>query len=127
MNRPSGPTFLPHRHSERRRPRGHFLDTAAQISVISEQLALQLGLDSNGNGLLDEGDDNYATTELCAAGGTVPALVFTIDEVHACQEGPAKWGTGRRGRTGSPNLQWLVLDIETDEATTLDGGLVQTF
>ncbi len=103
---------------------GNFLlDTGAQISVISEQLALQLGLDSNGNGLLDEGDDNYVTTEsVGGVGGTVPAPVFTIDEVHVPVKKVLPNGElGEEVELVWTNLQWLVLDIETDEATTLDG------
>lgn len=103
---------------------GNFLfDTGAQISVISERLALQLGLDSNGNGLLDEGDDNYVTTEsVGGVGGTVPAPVFTIDEVHVpVRKVLADGELGDEVELVWTNLQWLVLDIETDEATTLDG------
>ena len=79
-------------------------DTGAQISVMSTQLAKQLGLDSNLDGVLDEKDANFARTETVGGvGGTQTVPVFLFDEVHIpTAQGPDLVWT---------DLQWLVLDI----------------
>lgn len=100
---------------------GNFLfDTGAQISVISEHLALDIGLDSNGDGQLDELDDSFVTTETVGGvGGQVTAPVFAIDEVHL----PAtRVASGEEVELVWTDLQWLVLDIATPpDQPRLDG------
>jgi len=100
---------------------GNFLfDTGAQISVISERLAIGIGLDSNDDGKLDEKDDSFVTRqEVGGVGGTVNAAVFAIDEVHV----PVKQvSTGDDVELVWTDLQWLVLDIDTGEGqASLDG------
>ncbi len=95
---------------------GNFLfDTGAQISLISTQTALALGLDSNGDGLLNENDANYRRSEAVGGvGGMAEAPVFAIDSVHLpTNEGDDLVWT---------NLEWLVVDIDTgDGPTHLDG------
>jgi len=85
---------------------GNFLfDTGAQVSVLSEQLAMSIGLDSNQDGLLDDQDANFARWETVGGvGGQIDAPVFLFDEVHVpTEEGPDLVWT---------DLQWLVLDID---------------
>lgn len=100
---------------------GNFLfDTGAQISVISERLAIGIGLDSNDDGKLDENDDSFVTRqEVGGVGGTVNAPVLAIDEVHV----PVKQvSTGDDVELVWTHLQWLVLDIDTGEGqASLDG------
>lgn len=84
---------------------GDFLfDTGAQVSIISSQLAFDLGLDSNQDGVLDEKDANFARQETVGGiGGTSVVPVFLIDEVHIpTDQGPDLVWT---------DLQWLILDI----------------
>ena len=84
---------------------GDFLfDTGAQVSIISSQLAFDLNLDTNQDGVLDENDANFARQETIGGiGGTTTVPVFLIDEVHiASDQGPDLVWT---------DLQWLILDI----------------
>ncbi len=95
---------------------GNFLfDTGAQISVLSKRLALGIGLDSNGDGELDQNDDNYVTSQVVGGvGGQVSVPVFGFDEFHL----PTDSGEDLVWT----NLEWLVLDIATpDQTTSLDG------
>jgi hypothetical protein len=90
---------------------GNFLfDSGAQLSVLSTRLAKEIGLDSNGDGTLNELDANFGRYEVVGGiGGTVAAPVFLFDEIHVpTLEGPDLVWT---------DLQWLVLDI----AEGLDG------
>ncbi|MCA9133515.1 MAG: aspartyl protease family protein [Planctomycetales bacterium] len=90
---------------------GNFLfDTGAQVSILSKQMALQIGLDSNQDGVLDKNDANYARDEAVGGvGGVQTVPVFLIDEVHVpTEQGPDLVWT---------DLQWLVLDIHP----TIDG------
>jgi len=100
---------------------GNFLfDTGAQISVISEDLGIQIGLDTFEDGVLDEKDDSFVTwQQVGGVGGTVNAPVFAIDEVHI----PAKQvSTDDDVELVWTDLQWLVLNIETGEnQPSLDG------
>lgn len=100
---------------------GNFLfDTGAQISVISARLALDIGLDSNGDGQLNELDDAFVTTETVGGvGGQVTVPVFAIDEVHL----PAtRVASGAEVELVWTDLQWLVLDIPTPAGQpSLDG------
>jgi hypothetical protein len=80
------------------------LDTGAQLSVMSETMAFGMNLDSNGDGLLDENDDNFARYETVGGvGGQISAPVFLFDEFHVptTQGADLVW----------TDLQWLVLDI----------------
>ncbi len=90
---------------------GNFIyDSGAQLSVMSTRIATEIGLDTNGDGQLDELDANFARYETVGGiGGTVDAPVFLFDEVHIpTEEGVDLVWT---------DLQWLVLDI----ADGLDG------
>jgi hypothetical protein len=95
---------------------GNFLfDTGAQISVLSERLAIDIGLDSNGDGLLDHNDENFVTTQVVGGvGGQISVPVFGFDELNVITEsGEALVWT---------NLEWLVLDISVPgQDVTLDG------
>jgi hypothetical protein len=79
-------------------------DTGAQVSILSTQMAIGLGLDSNLDGVLDSKDANYARAEtISGIGGSVEVPVFLIDQVHIpTSQGPDLVWT---------DLQWLVLDI----------------
>jgi hypothetical protein len=84
---------------------GNFLfDTGAQVSIISTRMAMELGLDSNLDGELDEQDANFARLETVGGvGGVTTVPVFQIDQVHIpTDQGPDLVWT---------DLQWLVLDI----------------
>jgi hypothetical protein len=84
---------------------GNFLyDTGAQVSIISSRMAMELGLDSNQDGVLDQNDASFARMETVGGvGGMITVPVFLIDEVHIpTDEGPDLVWT---------DLQWLVLDI----------------
>lgn len=84
---------------------GNFLfDTGAQVSILSSRMALELGLDSNLDGKLDENDAQFARMETVGGvGGMTTVPVFLIDEVHIpTDQGPDLVWT---------DLQWLVLDI----------------
>ncbi len=90
---------------------GNFIyDSGAQVSVMSTRVAKEIGLDSNGDGLLDENDANFARFETVGGvGGTITAPVFLFDEVRV----PTQQGVDMSWT----DLQWLVLDI----ADGLDG------
>ncbi len=95
---------------------GNFLfDTGAQISVISEQLAIAIGLDSNGDGQLDQRDENYVTQQVVGGvGGQVSVPVFGFDEFRLPTDSGVElvW----------TNLEWLVLDISVPgQDISLDG------
>lgn len=100
---------------------GNFLfDTGAQISVISERLAVAIGLDSNGDGVLDQNDDAYLTSEtIGGVGGQRSVPVFAIDEVRVPV---TQVSTGLEVELVWTDLMWLVLDIEVGEGQPpLDG------
>ncbi len=85
---------------------GNFLyDTGAQVSILSQRMAFELGLDSNGDGMLDSKDASFAREETVGGiGGQTTVPVFLIDEVHVpTEQGPDLVWT---------DLQWLVLDID---------------
>ena len=92
---------------------GNFLfDTGAQISLISPTLAIDIGLDSNGDGELNEDDDSFVThQQVGGVGGVVNAPVFEIDEVRVPV---TKDSTGEELELVWTDLQWLVLDIHPD-------------
>ncbi|MDY0171020.1 MAG: FG-GAP-like repeat-containing protein, partial [Thermoguttaceae bacterium] len=100
---------------------GNFLfDTGAQISLISEHLAIAIGLDSNGDGVLDQRDDAYLGSEtIGGVGGTKTVPVFGIDEVRVPV---TKVTTGETVELVWTDLRWLVLDIDLGEGQpVLDG------
>lgn len=85
---------------------GNFLfDTGAQVSILNERMAFELGLDTNNDGMLDNKDASFAREETIGGiGGTKTVPVFLIDEVHVpTEQGPDMVWT---------DLQWLVLDID---------------
>ena len=101
------------------------LDTGAQLSVMPVSMALDLGLDSNGDGLLDENDDNFARNETVGGiGGSISAPVFLFDEFHVpTTQGPDLVWT---------DLQWLVLDIAGGQfgvfgCENLTSGWIETY
>lgn len=79
-------------------------DTGAQVSILSSQMAFDLGLDSNQDGELNEMDAAFARNEqVTGVGGLTNTPVFLIDEVHIpTDQGPDLVWT---------DLQWLILDI----------------
>ena len=100
---------------------GNFLfDTGAQISLISQHLAMAIGLDTNGDGLLDQEDDAYLGSETVGGvGGQTSVPVFAIDEVRVPV---TKTATGQEVELVWTDLQWLVLDIDVAEGQPpLDG------
>ncbi len=100
---------------------GDFLfDTGAQMSLISSELAMAIGLDSNGDGVLDYRDDAYLGSEtIGGVGGTKTVPVFAIDEVRVPV---TQLATGQTVELVWTDLQWLVLDIDVGEdKPVLDG------
>ncbi len=85
---------------------GNFLfDTGAQVSIINKRIAFELGLDTNGDGLLDNKDASFARDETIGGiGGSTTVPVFLIDQVHV----PTEQGVDLVWT----DLQWLVLDID---------------
>ena len=66
-----------------RRTGGFLFDTGAQMSMLSEGLAGELGLDSNGDGLFDLNDANYLWSEVVGGiGEPVEVPVFLIDSLR---------------------------------------------
>lgn len=91
-----------------RRSGGFLLDTGAQMTVISSDLAFALGLDANGNGsLLDEA---VRTETVGGVGGMIDAPVLVIDQLRIpTLEGPELvWLDPSAEPYG---LEVLVLDI----------------
>jgi hypothetical protein len=100
------------------------LDSGAQITIISQQLATDLGLDTNGNG--DFSDETQVFVPLGGLGGTTQAPVLTIDELRL----PTDQGYALLWR----NAQVVVQDIDPSIAgvfgadlLTGDGGLDLSF
>jgi hypothetical protein len=91
---------------------GHFLfDTGAQLTVISTQLALDLGLDRNGDGSIL--DDAFDSTEVSGIGGTTQVPLLALDQLSV----PTNEGD---------DLVWTeilcaVIDIEVEEGPSLLG------
>jgi len=72
------------------------LDTGAQLSMLSEHLAISLGLDSSGDGVLDSNDVRYVgSQEVQGVGGIVAVPLFEIDalEVDTLQDVALRWET----------------------------------
>lgn len=87
------------------RAQGNFLfDTGAQVSILSNKMAFDLGLDSNKDGVLNALDSNFARTETIGGiAGTTDVPVFLIDQVHIpTKQGPDMVWT---------DMQWVILDI----------------
>ena len=99
------PFFTAEVHHGSRVVTGNFMfDTGAQVTIISTATAMALGLDSNGDGVLDATDTGYTRTEsVGGVGGSREAPVYMIDAVHL----PTDQGIDL---TWS-ELQWLVVDI----------------
>lgn len=105
------------------------LDTGAQLSMLSAHLAMALGLDSNGDGLLDENDDRYADTlEVGGVGGSIHVPLFELESLSvATREGPRlQWRTGPglvldegSGNLVETNVAVAVLVLEIAES--IDG------
>ncbi|MFC1757227.1 aspartyl protease family protein [Planctomycetota bacterium] len=71
-------------HAGNRVDSNFILDTGAQLSIISNDLAFALGLDANGNGILQ--DEATGTQEIGGVGGTVNAPLMLIDELRVPTE-----------------------------------------
>lgn len=70
-------TTMRHEGTEQR---GNFvLDTGAQLSLISSQMAFDLGLDTNGNG--DLRDEAIGTQPIGGVGGTIEAPILLVEEL----------------------------------------------
>jgi hypothetical protein len=67
---------------------GNFIvDTGAAISFISSDLAKKIGLDTNGDGVLGAGDEQFQDTiPIGGIGGTLDAPVFSIDRMSVPTE-----------------------------------------
>ncbi|WP_145268375.1 retropepsin-like aspartic protease [Tautonia plasticadhaerens] len=91
---------------------GEFLlDTGAQLSLISTDLAIELGLDKNGNGTLD--DEALDFIEVGGIGGTSSIPLVAVDQAAVATEDGAE-------------LVWTellvgVLDIEVEDGPRIDG------
>lgn len=91
------------------------LDTGAAISFISTKIAGQIGLDSNGDGELGSGDEQYeGTLPIGGIGGTIDAPLFLIDRFSVPTEQGVDLVWNLEGL-----LSVLVVDIHPD----LDGVL----
>ncbi len=62
---------------------GDFLmDTGAQLSMISSTIAFGIGLDSNGDEILDDNDDRFsAWQQIGGVGGTTSVPTFMVDSI----------------------------------------------
>jgi len=91
---------------------GNFLfDTGGQMSVLSEHMARDIGLDSNGDGLLNSDDANFVTYQTVGGvGGEVSVPVFALDEVRITV---TQVDSGDEVDMVWTDLQWLVLEIDT--------------
>lgn len=85
-------------------PGDFVFDTGAQLSFMSTQMAIDLGLDSNNDGVLNSSDANFTSeVQLAGLGGTVNVPRFSFNEVHLpTEEGVDLAWTG---------LDWVVFDI----------------
>lgn len=85
---------------------GRFLlDTGAQLSVISTQIAIALGLDKNGNGTLE--DEALDFIEVSGIGGTTEIPLIAYDRISIpTAEGPALVFT---------DMLAAVIDIEVED------------
>ncbi len=100
---------------------GNFLfDTGGQMSVLSEHLAFELGLDSNGDGLLNSADDRFVTYQAVGGvGGEVSVPVFALDEVRITVTQVA---TGEEVELVWTDLEWLITEIDAGpDQLPLDG------
>jgi hypothetical protein len=72
------PFFTAEVHHGSRVVTGNFMfDTGAQVTIISTATAMALGLDSNGDGVLDATDTGYTRTEsVGGVGGSREAPVY---------------------------------------------------
>jgi hypothetical protein len=93
---------------EGRRTRANFvLDTGAQLSIISTDVAFALGLDANGDGRLE--DDAVGSQPIGGVGGTLDAPIMQFEELRI----PTNEGLEMVYK----NLQVAVVDIDP----TIDG------
>jgi hypothetical protein len=71
-------------HKGQRRSGNFILDTGAQLSIISSDLAFRLGLDENGNGILE--DEAVGTQPIGGIGGQIDAPLMQFDAIHVPTE-----------------------------------------
>ncbi|MCA9215184.1 MAG: aspartyl protease family protein [Planctomycetales bacterium] len=67
-------------HDGTRLESNFILDTGAQMSIISYDLAYELGLDANGNGILQ--DEAIGSQEIGGVGGTIDAPLMVVDQLR---------------------------------------------
>ena len=92
---------------------GAFLaDTGAQVSMISTDTAIALGMDTNGDGELD-GGEVLEWIEIEGVGGSVWVPIVAMDEIRL----PTDQGVDLIWT----DLQVLVVDISVDEADPIVG------
>lgn len=94
-------------HQGNRVDTGFILDTGAQMSIISYDLAFSLGLDENGNGILE--DEAVGSQDIGGVGGTITAPLMNIEELRI----PTEQGV----EMIYTNLTVAVVDIDP----TIDG------
>jgi hypothetical protein len=93
------------------------LDTGAQLSMINTATAVALGLDTNGNGVIDI-DEASGSTQIAGVGGTRDVPIVSI-------------GGLRMATTEGPDLAWqefevIVLDIAPGIEGIIGMDLLQT-
>jgi hypothetical protein len=93
---------------------GFLLDTGAQLSMISTQMAFDLGLDENGNG--DFFDEAVDTLPIIGVGGTVDIPLLVIDQLSI----PTEQGTQITFGAGSGEDDYIVVAVH-DVAPGIDG------
>jgi hypothetical protein len=67
-------------HNGKQKSGNFVLDTGAQLSLMSSAMAFDLGLDTNGNGTLD--DEAVGSTPIGGVGGIVNAPMMLFDEIR---------------------------------------------
>jgi len=81
------------------------LDSGAQLSILSTQTAIDLGLDKNRNGIIDPDTEAVGTIEIGGIGGTIEAPIVEIDSLAI----PTNQGIDLVWQ----DLQCVVVDIAT--------------
>lgn len=90
------------------------VDTGAQASIISTQTAISLGMDTNGNGVLD-GDEVLSMVEIGGVGGTIQAPLVAMDSLAV--------GTDQGVDLVWTDLNVLVMDITAAPGETPLSGI----
>lgn len=72
------------KHQDKQKSGNFVLDTGAQLSILSSAMAFDLGLDANGNGLLD--DEAVGFQAIGGVGGQINAPLMHVDELRVPTE-----------------------------------------